>query len=124
MTLPRNAAPIVNARLAGKAPARGVVVSYVGETPIDAPHVYCDSGKRYDWGFLTGLQTFICARPGVNCVDAIQQLFARANVMRGYPVLIDIQNEHMAYIVAAAPLRLWQVARGSEAWAGVFPWAR
>lgn len=121
--LPRNAASILAARQGGLKPAKPVVVSFVGSTPLDGPHVFADSGAVYDWTFLAGLRSIIVTRPGIDSLDAMRGLYRVCDPLReGYPVLIDCEREHLAYVVFDNPIRLWQASRDSELWASVFPW--
>lgn len=127
--MPRNAAPILNLRLQGKAPAFGVVVSYVGDTPYQGlAHVFCDSGRRYDFGFLAGLQAIIVVRPGVDASDAIRKLWKlyleESTPLDGFPILVDIQTERLAWISSDNP-RAWMFAMDShEAMGVLLPWRR
>lgn len=115
---PRNARAVVDliARKKLKYGSR-VVVSFVGDTPIqDAPHVYADSGRRYDWSFLFGLQVEIVVRPGVDCAHAVAAIFDQAQL---YPTIIDYESQVVGSVVERSG-RVWPRRKGSEPWLALF----
>lgn len=122
MTLPtpRNAVAILAMRKAGTL-KRGdtVVASFVGSTTFSEPHVFCDSGKRYDWSLLSGLQLAIVVKPGV---DAEHAMRAALELTEPYPTLVDVERQIVGSIVhrVGGGMQLWQRRRGSEVWAGIF----
>jgi hypothetical protein len=119
--LPRNVKAISAARARGRLGALGVfVVSFVGETAIDAPHVYVDAGKRYDWRFASDLQACIVVAIGVDAKQTVADLF---EATEAYPTLIDFDRRTVASVVedgTSGGLKLWPRARGSEAWRALF----
>lgn len=116
--VPRNVAAAERARARGDA----LVVSYVGDTPWALPTVYCDSGKRYAWECVRGLQVIVAVRPGVAVLDALREILDLADtIKRGYPVLVDLAAEEVACVVHGRPVGLWQVRRGTELWRDYFP---
>lgn len=119
--LPRNAWPIAKARAEGLRPAGMVVVSLVGDTPWPETTVYADPGKRYDWGFLTGLPTAIVVRPGMDAMPTIRAVFeASLPFGAGYPWLVDVERQQLSSVVEVAPLKLWPTSRGGHYWRGWF----
>ncbi len=127
MNAPRNAAHIIAMRLAGKAPAYGVVISYVGATRyVGMPHVYCDSGKDYDMRFLAGLQVVVVVKPGVKCMPVLRKLWSQyLNVNTptdGMPMVVDIEREHLAWVSSDNP-RAWMQAKPEHpAYQAMFQW--
>lgn len=96
-----------------------LVVSFVGDTPWPfLPTIYCDSGGVYGWDFVKTLPcpTIIAVKPGIDAVRAIRAIFERSNLMIGYPVIADVENEEVACVVDGNPFGLWQVKRGTELW--------
>lgn len=120
MNLPRNAQAIVTMRAEGWKPEDPVIVSYVGDTGFDNPHVYANSGEEYDWRFLKGLQVSIFVRPNVNAKHAMKALFAEADLMQGYPWLVDVELKHAACIIENNPIQLWHLIDGSDIWQEFF----
>lgn len=117
LPLPRNARAAQTAR-DQRTP---LLVSFIGDTPWQAPTVYCDSGVRYDWDFIKGLHVVVAVREGVDSSDALRAIFDHSDVIRiGYPVLIDVDTQEVACIVENNPLRLWQMIRGSDLWQQYF----
>ena len=117
MKQPRNASSIVLGRDRGVRPADPVVISFVGDTGWENPHVYADSGEVYDWSFLTNLHVFIVVKPGIDCHQTIRDVFAVAAL---YPTLVDIESETAASVIADHPLRLWPMSRGFKHWTEIF----
>lgn len=115
--LPGNAQPILDARLGGMRPAKPIVVSYVGDTELDGPHVHARSGWRYDWRFLVDLPTIVVVKPGVEVRDALSEIFA---VARLYPTLVDVECQNAASVIDNRPLRLWPFGRRGAAWQSLF----
>lgn len=118
LPLPRNAKAILAAREQHKRPELPVIVSYVGDLNTPCPVVYADSGKRYDWDFLTGLSTAIAVRDGIDATDAIRGLFERMSM--AYPVLFDAERKQCASVVRVRPKVLlqgygWQSSFGPPA---------
>lgn len=116
LPMPGGAWPIAQARRQGLKPAEAVIVSYVGETPWQGPHVHCDSGKAYDWAWSEGLSLVIVVANGTDATDAIRGCFWPEHHNRtGFPTLIDIENRRVAYIVRLVPKpALWHLLDTSE----------
>lgn len=119
MKLPRNASSIVRGRERGVRPADPVVISFVGDTGWENPHVYADSGEVYDWSFLIGLRVLIVVKPGIECQQTIRDIFAACSVYRDrlgmfYPTLIDIESQTVASIFEVHPLRLFPENRSYQ----------
>lgn len=119
--------PPRNARAADVARERGValVASFVGDTPWQAPTVYCDSGKSYDWESARGLHVIIAVKPGIDARNAMREILQRADTIKtGYPMLVDVERQEVACIVdgvsAQQPIQLWHVQRGTELWQQFF----
>lgn len=107
--LPRGAAPIEHARTRGLRPADAVIVSYVGPTPWDAHHVFCDSGQRYRWGWSEGLELAIVVAPGIDAMDAICGCFWPTNPHR-LTTIIDIKQQLVSYVIDLKPVpSLWPI---------------
>ncbi len=85
-----------------------VIVSYVGTTPWDAPHVHCTSGQDYDWEWAWGLELCVVLKPGVNARDAILNCFQRCTLDR-FLTLIDIERKLVSYVVCLMPERVWHL---------------
>ena len=115
LPLPRNAARLMQT---GLKPGGSVIVSFVGETKHRFPHVFADSGRRYDWHFLAGSIVAIFVRPGVDAGHAIDAIFRGCNPMLSYPALVDIERRQVAYIVdgARGDLKLWRCTQESDLW--------
>lgn len=120
LPLPRNAQAIIDAREGGMAPADAVIVSFIGHTGFENPHVYCDPGVEYDWRFLTKLATQIYVKPGIDARSAMKALFDEADLMQTYPMLVDDERQEVAFIVDNKPLKLWALKRESDIWKGIF----
>jgi hypothetical protein len=118
---PRNAQAIERYRREGWLSEHdtGVVVSFVGKTAIDAPHVFVDSGRRYDWSALAGLSAFIVVTKGVDARHAMVDLYRISEIGRT-PQLIDFDAKMMAWIVSADPLTLDPQRVGSLPWVNLF----
>lgn len=116
LTQPRNMIAVEMARAKGQS----LIVSFVGDTAWPNPTVYCDGGKRYDWGFITGLHTIVVARPGVDLCNALSEILARTDtLLDGYPVLVDAELQEAACVVGP-PLGLWQIRPATEQWQKYF----
>lgn len=102
LPLPRGAELIERARARGLKPAGAVIVSYVGDTPWDADHVYCESGKRYRWAWSENLELVIVVEPGVDALDAFRGCFWPANPAH-LTTVIDIQKKQVAFITEMLP---------------------
>lgn len=111
-----------NMRAADTARERNVplVVSFVGDTDWPNPTVYVDGGKRYDWSFVKGLDTIIVVRPGIDSLDAVRQILAHTDTLKGLPVVIDVEHQEVACVIEGPPVQLWQVRRGSVLWQQYF----
>lgn len=111
-----------NLRAAETARERGVplVISFVGDTEWPNPTVYVDGGKRYDWSFMRGLDTIIAVRPGIDSLDAVRQILAHTDTLKGLPVVIDVEHQEVACVIEGPPVQLWQVRRGSVLWQQYF----
>lgn len=121
LPLPRNASRLL--QLGGLTPGDWLVASFVGETLLDGPHVFADSGRRYDWEFTAGLAVAIVVKPGIDAGHAIASIFRVCNPMLSYPQILDIERKQLAYVVddgSTGRIRLWRVARGSEQWCNYF----
>jgi len=116
LQLPRNAARLMQA--GGLKPGGSLIVSFVGETKHRFPHVFADSGRRYDWEFSAGSIVAIFVRPGVDAAHAIDAIFRCCNPMLSYPALVDIERRQVAYIVdgARGDLKLWRCTNESDLW--------
>ena len=96
-------------------------VSFVGDTEWSNPTVYCDSGKRYDWGFLAGQEVVVVVKAGTDPKDALSRILERSDTIRvGYPILLDIEMQELSCVVHGTPVDLWQTRRGSELWQQYF----
>jgi len=104
--MPRNAAPILEARLGGLKPAGTVIVSFVGDTPWDGPTVYCDSGQKYDWAWAEKLEFCVVVNPETDATDALENLFKHQS-SASYLCLIDIQLQQVSYLLSLQPQKLW-----------------
>lgn len=118
---PRNAAALIDYRRQGLLSDHddGVVVSYVGQTPIDAPHVFVDSGRQYDWSALAGLSAYIVVTKGIDARLAIVDL-CRCSELGKAPHLIDFEAKLLAWIVSHDPITLLPQRRGSSSWVNLF----
>jgi hypothetical protein len=118
LPLPDGALPIEQARERGQKPAGSVIVSYVGPTPWDAPHVFCESGLRYRWAWSEELPLVIVTAPGIDAGDAIRGCYWPTNP-REFTTLIDIERRHVAFIVRLLPKPvLWHLTDVSEYFPG------
>lgn len=117
LPLPVGAEPVEQARLCGRRPEGPVIVSYVGDTPWDAHHVHCESGKRYRWGWSENLELAIVVRPGVDAMDAFRGCYWPADSQH-LTTVIDIEGRKVSHIVQMLPRpRLWHLLDVS----GYFP---
>ena len=117
---PRNLASLSEARARGQLDDGAiVVVSFVGPTQLDGPHVFVDGGKRYDWGFAEGRHAIIVTRPGIDTTHSMRGLF-KASLP--YPTFVDFDRQIAASIVDTpdGKLKLWPRRRGSPAWRELF----
>lgn len=95
-----------------------VVVSFVGSTGLRLPHLFVDSGKRYDLRCLANLRAHVVVRQGVDATRVIEDV---SLMTLPYPNLIDFDRQVVASIVEGpAGLKLWPRQRGSESWAALF----
>lgn len=110
-----------NAKNVGATYAEGerLVVSFVGDTGLPGPHVFCDSGRRYDFRFAANRRAEIVVKPGIDAGRVMEDLYI---VTEPYPTLIDLEAQILASIVpkARGGLQLWPRARGSEPWRALF----
>lgn len=116
---PRNLQAILDAKRTGELEEGGhVVVSFVGSTGLRLPHLFVDSGKRYDLRCLANLRAHVVVRAGVDATRVIEDV----SIMTiPYPNLIDFDRQVVASIVEGAHgLKLWPRRRGSESWAALF----
>jgi hypothetical protein len=111
LALPRNLR-----NLTGVERGSTLVVSFIGSTDFRNPTVFADSGAQYDWGFTRDLHVSILVKPGVDCTHALREIYQASSLLHGYPQLVDVEQQHLACIVGADPLKLWPVRRGSEPW--------
>ena len=121
MRLPRNAKAIIKARAKGRLQDGDCfIVSFVGTTCLEEPHVYVDSDRRYDWDFVSGLHASIVVRPGVKAGQVMEDLY-RLTVL--YPNLIDFEQQIVGSLVEKADgsgLKLWPRRQASESWRALF----
>jgi len=111
LPLPRN----INS-LQGLAKGTSIIVSFVGSTGYANPHVFADSGKKYDWEFTKDLHCTLVVKPGVDAEHAMRAICGLADWMAGYPILVDVESQQLAYIVTPKPLHLWPVKSGTNTW--------
>lgn len=102
LPIPAGADVIEQARQRGLKPADAVIVSYVGETPWDAHHVFCESGRRYRWGWSEELELVIVVAPGIDAMDAFRGCYWPTNA-KCFTTVIDIVRKRVAYIVRMLP---------------------
>lgn len=121
MNLPPGARQIVEARQSGHKPELGVVVSFVGSTDLDGPHVYPRSGEVYDWRFLRDLQVSIVVKRGVDAADAMRKIFAETMPTTGYPWILDLEAKHVSYLHNTKPRRSSRINPNSQAYRSFFP---
>lgn len=113
-SLPCGAEVIEQARARGLRPADAVIVSYVGGTPWDAHHVFCESGHRYRWGWSEDLELAIVVAPGIDAMDAFRGCYWPANA-KSFTTVIDIERKQVASIVRMLPTPvLWHRADVSD----------
>ena len=118
--LPRNAQSIIEARELGEIVDRdSFVVSLVGSTSIQAPHVFVDPGRRYDWRFARGLHANIVTRPGIDARAVMEDLRDLAGPGMA-PYLIDFDSRLVATVVCNRPLTVWPERPGSPVWVTLF----
>jgi hypothetical protein len=114
LPVPAGAAVIERARAQGLRPADAVIVSYAGDTPWDAHHVFCESGRRYRWGWSEDLELVIVVAPGIDATDAFRGCFWPANA-GCFTTVIDIERKQVASIVRMLPKPvLWHRADVSD----------
>lgn len=109
LPMPNNAWEIERVRKQGYRPASTVIVSYLGETEWQGPHVFCESGKRYAWDWSRDLSIVIVLCPGVDATDAIRGCFwpMAPNLL----TLIDVERMAVAHVLGLLPKpRLWHLA--------------
>lgn len=105
--IPNGAQPIAQARQRGLKPAGYVIVSYVGHTPWDAHHVYCESGEKYQWDWSKELPLTIVMAPGIDAGDAIRGCFWPTN-SKQLLTLIDIERKQVSFVIELIPKpKLW-----------------
>lgn len=97
-----------------------MIVSFVGSTGYRHPHVFADSACRYDWGCLKGLHAVMVIRPGIDVGHAMVAIFETAELMHSYPAVVDIDQQHLAFLVGSQPLQLWPVKPDTELWRDYF----
>lgn len=115
--LPRYATQILLARQhRGVRPDRPVIVSFVGDTGFDGPHVFPDPGVEYDWRFLFDLPAIVAVKPGIDCLPALRGVFAEARL---YPTLVDVELQSAASVIDSR-LRLLPFPRNSPGWKELF----
>lgn len=92
-----------------------LVISFVGDSHLSNPTVFCDAGKRYDWSFIDGFLTIILFKPGMDLKDALPEILKRTDVIgRGYPVLLDVERKQAACVIEGTPVGFWQMRPDSE----------
>lgn len=107
LPIPTGAHAIAKARQQGLKPAGEVIVSYVGHTPWDAHHVFCESGIKYQWEWSKELPLVIVMAQGIDASDAIRGCFWPTNP-RELLTLIDIEREQVSYVIDLIPKpKLW-----------------
>lgn len=114
---PRNVQSVSRARARGI--ERGLVVSFVGETCIEGPHVYVDSGGVYDWRFALDLPVAVVVTRGVDARPVFRDLFLVAML---YPTIVDFDREHVGSVVEASSnsFQVRLLRQGSEPWLRLF----
>jgi len=117
---PRNAPAIERYRREGwLADGEGVIVSLVGDTPIDGPHVFADPGRRYDWACMRGLHAIVVTAQGLDAGRCMADLYDIAP-FGAPPTLVDFAAQLLATVVSANPLVLLPERRGSSSWSALF----
>lgn len=121
---PRNSRSILEARRRGALkPGDHVAISFVGSTDLDMPHVFVDSGMRYDLGFLEGLHVSVVAAPGIDAQPVLRDALALtwSHPDLAYPHFVDFERQ-VAGVIYGAPgdPKLWQLKRESEPWVALF----
>ena len=119
--LPPGGLAILDARLGGFRPS-SAVVSFVGSTRFDAPHVFPEPGKRYDWRFLARMPVYIVADSTCDMGDTLPAIFRVSDPTRvAYPTFIDPVALSIAYVIDADPIRFWTQPKGGAIWQEAFP---
>ena len=114
---PRNLKAIEVAREQGEP----ILVSFMGTAPFSGPAIYCDPGRRYEWGRLAGLLPVVVVDGRTNTADALPALLDLTNtIATGYPLLVDVQSQMVACVVHGSPVSLWQYKRDSTTWRELF----
>lgn len=98
--LPRNAARVADMVKAGR--AHTVVVSFVGNTDFRYPTVYADSGRDYDWSFLSGACAILVVKPGVDCRKTVRALVFQCGVLDPLPMIADPQTRACGTFITAS----------------------
>lgn len=115
LPLPRNAMA-----LDGLPVGTQVVVSFVGSTGYASPHVYADSGRRYEWGFLMGLHALIVIKPGIEVGDSLDAIFEAASPFVAYPAVVDAELKRLTFLVGSRPPKSWPVKEHTSLWREYF----
>lgn len=118
--VPRNLHAIQQMRDTGKLKDGDlVVVSFVGQTRYPEPHLYCNSGRRYDLRVLANLNAAVVVRPGIGAGQVLADL---AHLTRDLPILIDVERQIRAEVIESTggALKLWPSAQGGRAWLECF----
>lgn len=116
---PRNARAIAAAIRAGEL-TRGdiLVASFIGSTPIEGPHVFCDSGFRYDWRFARSLRVVVVVNEATDARRTFDDLLHET---LPYPTLVDFDRQVVGSIISGGNQpKLWPRRKGSEPWLALF----
>lgn len=114
---PRGADKVIEAYAADAIePGESIVVSFVGDTPIEGRHIHAEPGRRYDWRCLRRLFAFIVVRPGQDVAHSVRAIFETSNL---YPTIVDLERQVVGSIVDGSG-RVWPRRRGSEPWLALF----
>lgn len=100
--LPDGAWPIAKARQQGLRPDGAIIVSFVGPTPWEGVHVFCEGGQQYDWNWSENLWLTIVTEPGIDVTDAINGCFWPENT-KEMLTLIDIERQQVFDIPRVLP---------------------
>lgn len=119
--LPPNAMRAIEAKaIAGADGIDPVIASFVDRTRFSNLHVYPRPGVAYDWRWTRGTEMRIFTRPGIDCMFSMVRIFREADLMQGYPMLVDIENQVIAYIVGDSPITFWRLKSGGPTWKAIF----
>lgn len=122
---PRNIGALQRYRLRHEgAEGHSVVVSLCGDTQLPWPHVYVEPDRSCDYSELKRMHVVIATKPGIDCRRTIAEVFHMVEEVScfhpGYPVLVDVEQQHVAHICFIDPLKVWQIRPGTEGWLPYF----